>query len=110
MSLPIAYQMSRKNKMAKGGQVEMKQDKKMEGCPSCGYSEGGMVANSDEMEADSSPNEFDDLHLRDDLESSYTGGNSGDELSSMGEDERRKDIVSRIMASRRKKDHNPRPA
>jgi len=74
-----------------------------------GYSEGGKVANEDEIEAGFMPNEFDDLHLRDDLESSYTGANSGDELSSPGEDERRRDMVDRIMLKRRKQT-NPRPA
>lgn len=74
------------------------------------FSKGGRVANQDSIEAGFSPNEFDDLHLRDELESSYTGANSGDELSSDGEDERRRDMVSRIMASRRKKDKLPRPA
>jgi len=74
-------------------------------------SEGGKVANTDEPTADFLPNEFDDLHLRDDLEQNYTAANSGDELSDEGEDERRRDIVSRIMASRRKRaGHNPRPA
>lgn len=64
------------------------------------YSEGGKVANSDEIEAGFSPNEFDDLHLRDDLESSYTGANSGDELGNAREDKDREDIISRIMRSR----------
>jgi hypothetical protein len=75
-------------------------------------SEGGMVANGGEDEdlADFSPNEFDDLALRDDLESSYTGANSGDELGDEQEDEDRKDIVARIMKSRAKKDKLPRPA
>lgn len=75
-----------------------------------GYSEGGKVANSDLPEADFMPNEFDDLHLRDDLEEHYTAENSGDELGNAQEDMDRKDVVSRIMASRRKKDRNPRPA
>lgn len=77
-------------------------------------SEGGKVANSgmgelDEM-ADGQVNNFDDLSLRDDLESSYTGANSGDEIGNEGEDDRRSDIISRIMASRKKKDRMPRPA
>lgn len=75
------------------------------------YSEGGRVANSDEIEAGFMPNEFDDLHLRDDLESSYgDDDNAGDALGNSQEDEDRKDIVSRIMASRRKKDRLPDPA
>jgi hypothetical protein len=78
------------------------------------YSEGGKVANSgegklDEM-ADGKPNNFDDLSMRDDLEFSYTGANSGDEDGNEGEDARRADIISRIMASRRKKDRMPNPA
>jgi hypothetical protein len=74
------------------------------------YSEGGKVANQDKEITGDMPNEFDDLHLRDDLESSYTGSNSGDELGNDQEDEDRNDIVSRIMRSRAKKDRNPRPA
>jgi hypothetical protein len=75
------------------------------------FSKGGRVANQDEPEADFAPNEFDDLHLRDNLEQHDTAANSGDEMSDEGEDERRSDIVSRIMRSRRKlPGHNPRPA
>lgn len=74
-------------------------------------SKGGKVANTDLPEADFMPNEFDDLHLRDDLESKNTGESSGDFLSSDGEEERRKDIVSRVLASLRKRPgHNPQPA
>ena len=77
-------------------------------------SKGGMVANEDhghddEDLADFMPNEFDDLAMRDDLEESYTGANSGDELGNEGEDKRRSDIVARIMASRAKKDKLPNP-
>ncbi len=79
------------------------------------YSEGGKVANQEHGPNDSrlagfSPNEFDDLVLRDDLESSYTGANSGDYVGNDQEDEDRKDIVARIMASRKKKDRMPNPA
>lgn len=72
-------------------------------------SRGGMVANKQGPGVDELPNEFDDLALRDDLESSYTGANSGDELGNEGEDERRADMVMRAML-KRKKQHNPRPA
>lgn len=75
-----------------------------------GYSEGGKVANSDEIEADFEPNEFDDLHLRDDLEENYTESNSGDEKGDAQEDEDRADIIHRIMKSRAKKDRMPNPA
>lgn len=77
-------------------------------------SEGGMVANGGEDDldrmADGMPNEFDDLALRDDLEFSYTGENSGDSLGDAQEDDDRHDIVSRVMRSRAKKDRMPRPA
>lgn len=80
-----------------------------------GYSEGGRVANEDHGPMDSrlagfKQNEFDDLALRDDLEQHYTGANSGDELGNSQEDSDRRDIVSRIMKSRAKKDRMPRPA
>lgn len=68
-------------------------------------SEGGMVAN----EAKSNRGTDFLATTNDDLEQSYTGASSGDELSSPGEDERRKDMVSRIMASRRLKDRLPNP-
>lgn len=75
------------------------------------FSKGGQVANEDELEADFSPNEFDDLHLDDHLEQHDTGANSGDEIGDAQEDDDREDIVSRIMRSRRKgPGHNPRPA
>ena len=79
------------------------------------FSRGGRVANEDHGPNDSrlagfDQNEFDDLSLRDDLEFSETGANSGDELSSAGEDARREDMIKRIMASRKKKDRLPNPA
>ena len=74
------------------------------------YSEGGMVANRTPITADFEDNEFDDLVKDDELESSYTGANSGDEIGDEQEDEDRRDIVSRIMRSRAKGDRMPRPA
>jgi len=76
------------------------------------YSKGGQVANDvgDGQDADKKENQFDDLVLRDDLEEHYTGANSGDELDNAGEDERRRDIVAKIMKSRKLKDRLPRPA
>jgi hypothetical protein len=73
------------------------------------YSEGGKVANADKEITGDMPNEFDDLHLRDDLESDSDGANNGDELGNAQEDKDRKDVVSRIMASRKKKDKLPNP-
>ncbi len=78
-------------------------------------SKGGMVANGgdDEFEklAGSDPAEFDDLALRDELEFSETGANSGDELGNAQESEDRKDTVARVMKARAaKKQSNPRPA
>ncbi len=72
------------------------------------FSKGGRVANTDLPTAMFEPNEFDDLHLRDDLESSYTGANSGDELGDDREDMDRKDMVAMIMKSRAKKDRLPK--
>ncbi len=76
------------------------------------YSEGGRVANDvgDGMDVDEKENQFDDLVLRDDLESSYTGEDSGDEIGNEQEDEDRHDVVKQIMMSRKKKDKMPRPA
>lgn len=76
------------------------------------YSEGGRVANDtgEGFDADEMPNQFDDLVLRDNLESSYDGSNAGDYLDNDRENEDRHDIVARIMASRKKKDKLPRPA
>lgn len=73
------------------------------------YSHGGKVANNThpfEYEFHT-PNEFDDLVNRDDLEFHYTGKNSGDYLSDAREDHDRKDMVAKIMKSRAKKDKSP---
>lgn len=75
------------------------------------YSQGGKVANEDKRLAGQRPDEFDDLVLRDDLSSSYgKDDNSGDELGNEGEDKRRRDIISRVMEMKRKKDRLPSPA
>lgn len=75
------------------------------------FSEGGKVANQDEVMAGFAPNEFDDLHLRDDLSSSYgEDDNAGDMLGNEQEDMDRSDILSKIMKSRKKKDRMPNPA
>ena len=76
------------------------------------FSRGGQIANKSFPEDEFKPNDFDDLVLRDsDMEDAdYTGANSGDEIDSMGENERRADIVAQIMKSRRKKDRLPSPA
>ncbi len=78
------------------------------------YSEGGRVSNGgdDDFEqmADSSPNNFDDLALRDDLESGNSGASDGDFLGNKQEDEDRGDIIARIMKQRSMKQRNPRPA
>lgn len=80
------------------------------------YSEGGKVANQDHGPNENDlagfdTNAFDDLVLRDDLESTYgDDDNAGDSLGNKQEDEDRNDIVARIMRSRAKKDKLPRPA
>ena len=74
------------------------------------YSEGGRIANETDVDsAKKMPAQYDDLVLRDDLESSSDGANNGDMLGNEQEDEDRKDIVSRIMKSRAKKDKLPNP-
>lgn len=75
-----------------------------------GYSEGGRVANDTPPVADFEDNQFDDLVKRDDLEQHYTGANSGDEIGNDSLEEQVRDIVSRIMRSRGKKDRMPVPA
>ncbi len=111
----------RREMFAEGGMSGMSKPKEEEGethmcsggsCPH--YSHGGEVANQDEEITDDMPAEYDDLHLDDSLnddgKADYTGANSGDELDDVQEDHDRSDIVSRIMASRKKKDRMPRPA
>lgn len=74
------------------------------------YSKGGMVANDTPPVADFEENDFDDLALRDELESSYTGANSGDTLGNGREAEDEEDMIRRIMRSRAKGGVMPRPA
>ncbi len=116
MSLAAAYAAKKKSKMAKGGVVcgdesgsSMTNDI-VDRVMAKKYSKGGMVANDTDPSADALPNEFDDLVLRDDLESSYTGKDSGDELGNAQMDDDNDDIVSRVMRSRKLKDKMPRPA
>lgn len=73
------------------------------------FSKGGRVANDEHPVADFEDNRFDDLGLDDDLEYSYTGKNSGDDIGNHEEDHDRHDIVARIMKSRKKKDRLPHP-
>lgn len=75
------------------------------------YSKGGRVANDTGMgaAADLEDNQFDDLVKDDDLEFSYTGANSGDEIGNAEHDKEDHDMVSQIMKSRRKKDRLPNP-
>jgi hypothetical protein len=73
------------------------------------YSKGGQVANETTEDSGFAPNQFDNLVLRDELESSYTGANSGDEKGNAQEDEDRDDSTMRIMLKRRKQ-RNPNPA
>jgi len=75
-------------------------------------SKGGVVSNDTKITSGFMPNQFDDLVLRGDDFGNFeeTGANEGDNISDKLEDEDRKDIVSRIMRSRAKKDRNPMPA
>lgn len=133
-SLAIAYSMKRKaKKMAMGGDPDMTEDSPVESdlmdhkkmaneteaenhdlvdsiMKKRGYSEGGMIANEQEQITDDMPNNFDDLSLRDDLESSYgDDDNSGDSLGNEQLSEDEHDMISRIMRSRAKKDRLPNP-
>ncbi len=73
------------------------------------YAKGGMVKG--EPTADFEMNDFDALDEMDPgTKADETGANSGDEVGDAQEDEDRRDIVSRIMRSRSKKDRMPRPA
>lgn len=56
-------------------------------------------------------NQFDDLVKDNNMGTAadYTGANSGDELGNAQEDEDRRDIISMVMKSRRKKDRLPNP-
>lgn len=76
------------------------------------YSKGGMIANQGSAMkshlAGGKLNEFDDLALRDTLES--TQKDYGDHLGDTREEHDRADIVHRIMRSLRKKDRLPSPA
>lgn len=122
MSLAVAYAMKKRaKKMSSGGMAEpMPMEHGNEDDADMitrimakrkSYSEGGMVANDVGVaEADKLPAEYDDLVLRDDLEMSYDGANSGDELGNAQKEEDERDVVSKIMASRKKKDRMPRPA
>jgi hypothetical protein len=67
------------------------------------YSEGGRVSNDVTRVSGEMPDQFDDLHLRDELESSYgEDDNAGDSLDNAGENERRADMADRIMLRYRK--------
>ena len=75
------------------------------------YSKGGRVVNDEDdgihTMAQTHPSEFDDLTADDYLES--TQHDDGDNLGNTQEDDDRKDIISRIMASRRKGGRMPSP-
>lgn len=74
------------------------------------FAKGGAVEQATPPVADSEEAEYDVLPEMEDTEADETGANSGDELDDEQEDDDRKDIVSRIMKSRAKKDKMPRPA
>jgi hypothetical protein len=75
------------------------------------FAEGGEVKD-EEPTAGFESNDFDELDRDppETAEADDTGANSGDEVGDEQEDDDRKDIVSRIMKSRAKKDRNPSPA
>lgn len=74
------------------------------------FAKGGAVANDTPPVADFEENDFDVLPDMKDTEADETGENSGDEDGNEEKDEEEKDIVGRVMKSRKKKDKLPRPA
>jgi len=91
--------------MARGGELVDKIMSKRMNKADC-YSEGGMVAN-DTIHGDHSIDQYDDLVLRDDLD-----GTQPEDSNEHGNEELKSedaDMVSKIMASRRKKDRLPNP-
>jgi hypothetical protein len=101
------YDPMEKPRSKRNDAAEMEDDDMVDRIMRKRMSEGGRVANDDEVTADFEPNEFDDLVKDDHLEAHYPGS---EELGDEQEDMDRHDIVSRIMRSRMKKDRNPRPA
>ena len=116
--MSMAMQYAVKKRMAKGGDVKDRTNLAEGGevCQACRggtcmahggdvvdrivkrLSEGGMVANGgDTNRADEQPAEFDDLANRDELESSYTGENSGDMDGAPAADLGNDDMVERIL-------------
>lgn len=84
-------------------------DEIMMGSPE-GYSEGGKVANDTEkVEPGAMPAQYDDLVLRDDLEFSYDGKNSGDDEGNEQHDSEEDEELDEIMRSRKKKGQMPNP-
>lgn len=91
-----------RRKLAMGGNVDKSYPEAVR------MSRGGQIANDTREMTEGMPNEFDDLHLRDSLEFSDTGANSGDNFGSVeeddgGEQKRRDDVVMRAMVRRRGK-------
>ncbi len=96
---------------AEGGEVGKDDDDLVMTIMKKRYSKGGQVSNDvgEGQDVDKMANQFDDLVLDDDLSADYTGENSGDEIGNEQEDDDRKDVVSQIMKSRKKKDRLPNP-
>jgi hypothetical protein len=95
---------------AEGGEAHHDKDDIVDRIMLKKFSHGGHVANDVEPMVDGEEAQYDDLVKDDDLDFHYTGANSGDDLGDEREDYDRKDIVAKIMASRAKKGHMPRPA
>lgn len=83
------------------------------------YAKGDMVdkimakrmAKGGDVTADAESNDFDVLdEMGEHHEADYTGANSGDGFGNAEMDENDRDLISRIMRSRAKKDSMPRPA
>ncbi len=103
--------MGKNESYAHGGDVAKDDDDLVMTIMKKRYSKGGQVSNDvgEGQDVDKMANQFDDLVLDDDLSADYTGENSGDEIGNEQEDDDRKDVVSQIMKSRKKKDRLPNP-
>lgn len=123
MSMAVKYAMNKRRKMAEGGctsSATVDPQKAADATASMrkafGYAKGGLVDRIMDKRgakpmADGESADFDYMDERSAGDAAdYTDANSGDELGdAMVEDDDR-DMVSRIMRSRSKKDRMPRPA
>lgn len=96
-SFSDALKAAKAKKYAEGGMAD--DDGCVDRIMASRYSRGGMAANDETLSADELPNEFDDLALNDDLESTYTAENSGDLDGGLPDED---DDIARMLRNRRR--------